>query len=87
MKKQLHKIKIAAENFSQRFVLVFSSSPSASLFAWMFEGFSRRPSTGKFVELFRKFLRTALFCACLTGVVMTSIIMNLLGRCRSLAAF
>jgi hypothetical protein len=23
MKKQLHKIKIAAENFSQRFVLVF----------------------------------------------------------------
>lgn len=33
MKKQFHKIKIAAENFSQRFVLVF-------FFAihWMFEG-------------------------------------------------
>lgn len=31
MKKQLHKIKIAAENFSQRFVLVFFSSLSFHL--------------------------------------------------------
>lgn len=37
MKKQFHKIKIAAENFSQRFVYIFQYFFSSAI-CWKFEG-------------------------------------------------